>query len=218
MMRSADLANVVWGLFTQDHRYFIKTTDKNGRALTFSVSGSTLDMTARYILQHKNYPALYLLRYTKEPHRCLGADRLAKRVLDVMQQCGLNTEAFKAHSMRGATASHLMEMGVPQNWVQSRGQWRTSTTLEQYYNRLHQTRDWEALMQGEHDGTRQSCDVSAPPTSSPEAEPTKEAEARETRGGCRHSTRYRTPCMRWRSWGSSDHCSAGPHAPRATCQ
>ena len=148
LMRSYDLAQVVWGLFEQDENFYIKTTTKMGQIATFSVTGKTLATMLHYMSGFIDKPALFLLRPTKNPHVCLGAERIAKRALNVMREVGVNTEVFKAHSIRGAAATHLMSKNVPQNLVQSRGGWTSSATLDKYYSRLHQEKNWEELLGG----------------------------------------------------------------------
>ena len=68
-----------------------------------------------------------------------------------MTQLGIPTEAFKAHSLRDATATHLMLNGMEPQWVQSRGGWQSLETMQMYYNRIHQQQDWEAALQGKTD-------------------------------------------------------------------
>ena len=144
LMRSGDASNTVWALFHHDGQFFIRTTDKKGSPLTFNVSGVTPESVKRYLHDHVEYPAPHLFRYLQQPQMCLGADRLAKQLLDLITKARIDTTIFKSHSLRGATATHLLLKGVPQQWVQQRGQWASSTTLDQYYNRLHQHRQWGA--------------------------------------------------------------------------
>ena len=186
----------------------------------FSITGRTLDMAVAYIAQHCNHPALYLFRCAKEPHVCLGSDRLAKRVLQMMETAGVDVTVFKAHSVRGATATHLMTMGVPQAWVQARGNWKSTVTLDAYYNRLHQGQDWEEQLagsglQGEDAVSRQSLSRAVLPPPAPGLEPTKEAERRETRGKALHGTRIWTPCSSWRALGCCGPSTPKKSVPRA---
>ena len=146
MMRSGDASNIVWALFVQDHKHYIKTTDKNGVIQTFSVTGQTLCTLLEYLTRHLNTPGLYLFRYIKQPWETLGSERLAKRLLNIMQEENIDTQVFKAHSLRGATATHLLQQGTPQSLVQARGKWASSKTLDDYYSRLHQTENWGKLL------------------------------------------------------------------------
>ena len=76
LMRSVDLSNIVWALFQQDNQFFIRTSDKNGVALVFSVAGHTLSTLALYIHKHLHLPAPFLLRHLTKPSHCLGSERI----------------------------------------------------------------------------------------------------------------------------------------------
>ena len=121
MMRSVDVANIVWAIFKQDGNYFIKPTNKQGTLVTYSVMGDTLKTLMDYLEKHSQMPAPYLIRCVHEPEACMTAERIAKRILQVMEQQGIDIGIFKAHSLRGAVATHLMHQGVPPNLVQARG-------------------------------------------------------------------------------------------------
>ena len=43
MMRSADMANIAWAMFTQDDLHCIETTYRTGAAITFGVGGDTVE-------------------------------------------------------------------------------------------------------------------------------------------------------------------------------
>ena len=99
-----------------------------------------------------------------------------------MQKAGVDTSIFKAHSLRGATATHLMAAGTPQHLVQARGHWSSTATLDIYYNRLHQQTDWEAHLLGGHALARQAAACAVLPLSVPLANPTEEGESRGSKG------------------------------------
>ena len=179
MMRSGDCAKIVCAIFEQDAAHFVQTTNKMGHRQTFSVTGHTLTSLTQYLWQIRGYPNLHLFRHTAQPAKCLGPERLAKRLLTIMQDMGIDTQTFKAHSLRGATATHLMRTSTPQRLIQSRGGWTSQQTLDMYYNRLHQTKDWEQILQGqnadpqgENDKCRQSaqCLVLATTSAPPETD------------------------------------------------
>ena len=182
LMRSVDAANICWGLFTMESQAYLRTTDKTGQAVTFSITGQVVHTMKEYLHRHLQYPALFLFRHIKNPSLCLGAERLAKRILTVMGQVGIKTDFFRAHCLRGATATHMLQKNVPQEWVQGRGHWSSSVTLDQYYNRLHQTNDWEALIMGKDAPVRLSEALAVPHPSSPIVDPTKGRWERGTQG------------------------------------
>ena len=121
----------VWGLFTMESQDYLRTTDKTGQALTFGITGQVVHTMMKYLHRPLQYPALFLFRHIKNPSLCLGAERLAKRILTVMEQVGIKTDFFKAHSLWGATATLMLQKNVPQEWVQAWGHWSSSATLDQ---------------------------------------------------------------------------------------
>ena len=102
-------------------------------------------------------------------------------------QLGIPTEAFKAQSLLGATATHLMLNVMAPQWVQSRGGWKSPETMQIYYNRIHQQQDWEAALQGKTDAIKHcfNCVVPALTFSQTEAE-----EGRQ-RGGKKGKAQHR---------------------------
>ena len=182
MMRSADVANIHWALFQHDQMFFLRTTDKSAAARDISVKGMTLDYLIEYLHRHRDHPGQFLFRYVKKPDHCLSAQRLAKRALERLAACGINTEIFKSHSLRGATATHLLQQGAPRSLVKSRGGWSSSTTLDRYYSRLHQHQNWEAILlnaSGGHVEVRQSCSCFALQSNASGAFPTQEGKSPE---------------------------------------
>ena len=130
-----------------------------------------------YMHAHLSHPAPFLLRHLGEPALCLGSERIAKRLMFLMKEVGIDTSIFKPHSLRGATATHLLKGGVSQDLIQGRGHWASRITLDQYYSRLHQHKNWQELLQGEHAGGRQSAACAMLPPTDPSTDPTKEGES-----------------------------------------
>jgi hypothetical protein len=182
LMRSVDLANVVWGVFAHEGRLYLRTTAKPGSPQSFSITNQTKSTVIEYLFEHRNFPGPFLLRHTTEKHQCLSAERIAKRLLLVMQRLGYDTDVWKAHSVRGATATHLLESGTPQSWVQARGGWTSSGTLDNYYARLHQRKDWQGLLQGETAEIGICVNCVLPPPKFSRTSSTKEDEGVENEG------------------------------------
>ena len=135
MMRSADCGAIIWGVYQLNDDWYIQTTTKTGHLQAYTVQGSTLDDLLNYLYDHRQHPAIHLFRYQKVPGACLTPQRLAKRMLGVLQLAGIDTAVYKAHSLRGATATHLLKTGTPPTWVRTRGGWTSSATLDLYYSR-----------------------------------------------------------------------------------
>ena len=111
----------VGGLFTMECQDYLRTTDKTDHVLTFSIAGQVVQTMKECLHRHLQHPALFLFRHIKNPSLCLGAERLAKWILAVMGQVGMKFYFFKAHSLRVAAASHMLQKNVPQEWVHARG-------------------------------------------------------------------------------------------------
>ena len=168
------MQNVVWALFTMDSRHFIKSTDKKGQPIVHKVEGQTLTTIIDYLFLHRHNPGLTMLRHQKTPHLTFTSQRIAKLTLEAMKKVGINTDHYKSHSLRGATATHLLKEGVPHALVQARGHWQTTATLDKYYARLHQIKDWTALIQGKIETTGTQQPLPCLQTKSPKTLSTKE--------------------------------------------
>ena len=105
-----------------------------------------------------------------------------------MTQLGIPTEAFKANSLRGATATHLMLNGMEPQWVQSRGVRQSPETMQNYYNRIHQQQDWEAAFKGKTDASKHCFNCVFPALTSPQTEADKGRRRGEGGSQGRHNT------------------------------
>ena len=148
LMRSVDLSNTTSGLFEYDNRYYLRYVDKNGKKKTQVIAGATLKLITAYLYSTRSTPALHLIRHVNNDALCTRADRLAKFSVQVMETCGVDTTVFKAHSIRGASATYLLYLGVPKSLIQAHGFWSSSQTLDDYYARLHMLLDWDDLLAG----------------------------------------------------------------------
>ena len=63
MMRSIEIANMVWAIYELDNKYFVRTTNKQGQIVTYSVKGQTLTNLLDYMYQHIKVPAPLMFRY-----------------------------------------------------------------------------------------------------------------------------------------------------------
>ncbi len=203
LMRSVDVSNIVWGLFEHRNRFFIHTTNKTGTLATFSVEGATLQSLLVYLEKHLDHPNTTLIRYLNSPAKCMGSERIAKRVKETMTRLGIPTDAFKSHSLRGATATHLMLNGMQPQWVQSRGGWQSPETMQVYYNRLHQQQDWEKALQGKTDALKHCFNCVVPALTSPQTE----ADEGRRRGG--RKARHNTDETTGRPWSAPGVVPAG---------
>ena len=143
LARSGDLANIPAAIFCQQDMYFIRLLDKTGKERLLSISGRSLTLAALYLAQVSSTPCLFLLRHLGDPSQGLSAERIAKETLSCMRRCGVDTELFKAHALRGAAATAMLAAGVPQDVTRQRGGWSDTRAFERHYARLHQLVDWE---------------------------------------------------------------------------
>ena len=145
--RSSDLSHVLPNLWVHQGSYNCRFLDKTGRQRLLTLSGRPLQLFVVYLARVSGVPAPFLLRYHNDLHRCLGAEAVAKVVLKLMTDCGIDTNLFKAHSVRGASATALLAAGVDQTLTRQRGGWTDSRAFDVHYARLHQLIAWDACLQ-----------------------------------------------------------------------
>jgi hypothetical protein len=218
LMRSGDVANVMWGILQFQDTYLIRTMDKSGKERIFNIGGVCLYTLCHYMVRHISWPAPYLCRYIDQPGVCLGAERIAKRFLHVMKVQNVDTTLFKAHALRGAVATYMLRSGIPKEWVQSRGGWSSMATLDMYYNRCHLARDWVSLLlsgpsstttMGEDVGDRQTAGSAAQGTMGGMAETSSsEVESQPPERSCEALLAVLAAHGVLKSWQSSLRCPA----------
>ncbi len=129
LMRASDISSVPWALFHMNNQgnwdpnqpLFLHTNSKSGTRKTYSIMGQTAITVIHYTWLHINVPGAFLIRNTDQPERPMGSERIAKRCLNIMKQLGIDTEVYKSHSLRGATATQLAKSGIRLPWIQGRG-------------------------------------------------------------------------------------------------
>jgi len=80
-------------------------------------------------------PLSPLFLQLKRPYRPLSAESLARIAIGVMKKAGIDTSIFKAHAIRGAVATKMLDMGELLSDVMRLGRWRSFTAFNEYYNR-----------------------------------------------------------------------------------
>ena len=137
LLRSGDLQNLVNHVYCHSGGYYIVARDKNNRTVWARIDGLTRDLVLEYLYRPQDTPAPHMFRNQNNPALCIGAQRIAKHCLIAMDGVGINTRIFKAHSIRGATATFLLSLGVEKSLVKSRGNWSSEECMDRYYSRLH---------------------------------------------------------------------------------
>lgn len=76
-----------------------------------------------------------LLRTTIRPHKRVSANTVSYWVKHMMNQAGIGTSKFKAHSTRGASTSKAACVGVPIHDILQMADWSNASTFHRFYNR-----------------------------------------------------------------------------------
>ena len=74
------------------------------------------------------------ISYTR-PHRPITSQRIAHWIKDLLGDAGVNTDVFKAHSVRGASTSAAMNKGVSLAEVLNTADWSKESTFRRFYYR-----------------------------------------------------------------------------------
>jgi len=97
------------------------------------VTGRALLFFAKYLEQVCSHPCFFAFRQTKNARAPLGPEYIAKVSLKAMAEAGIDTAEWKAHSLRGAAATHFMEMVVPGAVLQAKGGWASAAGMATNY-------------------------------------------------------------------------------------
>ena len=79
-------------------------------------------------------PKPLFLSYTR-PHKPVTSQRLAHWVKEILPKAGVNTEVFKAYSVRGASTSAALRKGVSLADILSTADWSRESTFCRFYYR-----------------------------------------------------------------------------------
>lgn len=72
---------------------------------------------------------------TNKPFRAVGSSTIARWIKIQLQEAGIDTTIFNAHSSRGAAASKAASKGIPINSILKQGQWANESTFAKFYRR-----------------------------------------------------------------------------------
>ncbi len=147
--RSADLESMIPGFILSQNLVMVRFSAKGNMSRTLAVSGWTLYALLAYLNAVKDCPCEAFFRCLDNHHKPLTVERIAKLVLLLMNRLGVDTNVFKAHSLRGASASTALSSGVAPRFVQQRGAWKSDTVFDEHYGRGHQLLDWDKMFLGQ---------------------------------------------------------------------
>ena len=75
-----------------------------------------------------------LIAYQK-PHKPVSTDTVGRWIRTILTQAGIDTEQFKAHSTRVASASAAVQRGAPVDAVLKAAGWAAESTFTKYYKK-----------------------------------------------------------------------------------
>ena len=70
-----------------------------------------------------------------KPHKPITRARLTKWVLKMLHVSGIDTNLFKAHSMRSASSSKVANLGLPLKDILENGNWSGDSTWQKFYHK-----------------------------------------------------------------------------------
>ena len=76
-----------------------------------------------------------LLLSHRKPHNEVSVTTVSRWVKEVLKLAGINTELFKAHSVRSASSSKAFVYGLSLSTILNQGNWSRSGTFETYYHK-----------------------------------------------------------------------------------
>ncbi len=155
--RSADIETMLPGIIRAQDSFLIRLSSKGNKSRTLAVTGWTLFALLNYLSHVMLTPCEAFFRTLECHSRPLTSERLAKLVLLLMNRLGLDTDLFKAHSLRGAAASFALGMGASPQFVRQRGAWRSDVVFDEHYGRGHQLLNWDKLFLGPEGDPMEIC-------------------------------------------------------------
>ena len=72
------------------------------------------------------------LSYIK-PHRLVTSQRIAHWIKDLLGEAGVDTDTFKAHSVRRASTTAALAKGVSLQDILRTADWSTESTFQKFY-------------------------------------------------------------------------------------
>lgn len=82
-----------------------------------------------------SFPREKLLLSLDSRHCAVKVMTISRWIQQAMNLAGIDTSCFKAHSIRGAAASHLASKGLPLGAIMKKGKWKSTSTLRRFYLR-----------------------------------------------------------------------------------
>ena len=74
-----------------------------------------------------------LLSFVK-PHKPISSATLARWIKEMLKFSEINTDIFKAHSVRSASTSKAKSLGITTKYILRKGNWSGESTWQKFYN------------------------------------------------------------------------------------
>ena len=91
-----------------------------------------LSVTSCHRITENNQPKKVFISYIK-PHKPVTTATLARWIRSLLTQAGIDTNIFKAHSVRGAATSAAAKGSVPLEEILNMADWSNASTFKQFY-------------------------------------------------------------------------------------
>ena len=89
-----------------------------------------------YILRTEDHRvSSQLLLSFVSPFGAISRDTLSRWTLKVMKEAGVDTQKYRGHSTRGASASAACRLGVPLNLILKHASWKCADSFARFYNK-----------------------------------------------------------------------------------
>jgi site-specific recombinase XerD len=76
-----------------------------------------------------------LLIGSMKPHKAVSGSTVARWIKNQLEEAGVDTSTFSAHSTRGAAASKAAMLGVPIQSILSAADWTSESNFSRFYRR-----------------------------------------------------------------------------------
>ena len=93
---------------------------------------SSLEHYLRVTQPLRGEPAQLFISFIK-PHQPVTSSTIARWLKEVIRDAGIDTNIFKAHSVRAASTSAAAMLGISTNEILEAADWSTESTFQRFY-------------------------------------------------------------------------------------
>ena len=77
----------------------------------------------------------FLIKHVTKPHKPVSSSTVARWLKVLLGKAGVNTEIFKAHSMRSASTSAAAAAGVTTGGILKAADWSSEAVFQKFYHK-----------------------------------------------------------------------------------